>query len=105
MPTTRRYLAEINERAVRMASQLRAETGKKKGTIGRVVDQSGCGVESLRSWVKQEEIDLGEAAVCPRRRRSESVPDSAYNCPESASSPISATYSGSSYRLRRKASA
>ena len=42
-----------------MVRQLRKETGETKGTIGRVADQLGCGVESLRSWVKQDEVDRG----------------------------------------------
>ncbi len=58
-PTTRRYSGEFKERAVRMVGQLREETGERKGTIGRVADQLGCGVEP-RSWVKQDEIDRGE---------------------------------------------
>ncbi|MEE8375621.1 MAG: IS3 family transposase [Acidimicrobiia bacterium] len=60
VPTTRRYSLEFKERAVRMVRQLREETGERKGTVGRVADQLGCGVESLRSWVKQDEIDRGE---------------------------------------------
>ena len=59
-PTTRRYSAEFKERAVRMVRQLREETGEKKGAIGRVADQLGCGTESLRAWVKQDEINRGE---------------------------------------------
>ncbi len=58
--TSRRYSPEFKERAVRMVRQLREETGERKGTVGRVADQLGCGVESLRSWVKQDEIDRGE---------------------------------------------
>jgi transposase-like protein len=60
-PTTKRYPPEFKERAVRMVRQLRVETGQKHGTIQRVATQLGCGVESLRSWVKQDEIDAGEA--------------------------------------------
>ncbi len=52
--TSRRYSPEFKERAVRMVRQLWEET------VGRVADQLGCGVESLRSWVKQDEIDRGE---------------------------------------------
>ena len=34
-----------------MVRQLGEETGEEKGTVGRVADQLGCGVESLRSWI------------------------------------------------------
>ena len=59
-PTTRRYSPEFKERAVRMVCQLRAETGERHGTIQRVADQIGCGVESLCTRVNQAEIDAGE---------------------------------------------
>ena len=59
-PSTKRYPPEFKERAVRMVRQLRAETGQEHGTIQRVAEQLGCGVESLRTWVKQAGIDAGE---------------------------------------------
>ena len=58
-PTTRRYSPEEKARAVRLVRQLRKELGTKHGTIQRVADQIGCGVESLRIWVKQADIDDG----------------------------------------------
>jgi transposase len=59
-PSTKRYPPEFKQRAVRMVRQLRAETGQEHGTIQRVAEQLGCGVESLRTWVKQAGIDAGE---------------------------------------------
>lgn len=58
-PTTRRYSPEEKARAVRLVRQLRKELGHSHGTIRRVADQTGYGVESLRSWVKQADIDEG----------------------------------------------
>jgi len=58
-PTTRRYTPEEKARAVRLVRQLRKELGTSHGTIQRVADQIGCGVESLRTWVKQTDIDDG----------------------------------------------
>jgi transposase len=58
-PTTRRYSPEEKARAVRLVRQLRKELGTMHGTVRRVADQIGCGVESLRIWVKQADIDDG----------------------------------------------
>jgi transposase len=58
-PTTRRYSEAEKERAVRMVLQLRKELKTEHGTIKRVADQLGIGVESLRGWVKQHDIDAG----------------------------------------------
>ncbi len=73
-PTTRRYTPEEKGRAVRLVRQLRKELGTKHGTIQRVADQIGCGVESLRTWVKQADIDDGlddglDAGATPAEQR------------------------------------
>ena len=60
-PTTRRYSEAEKERAVRAVRQLRKELGTDHGTVKRVATQLGIGVESLRAWVKQADIDAGVA--------------------------------------------
>jgi transposase len=58
-PTTRRYSPEEKAQAVRLVRQLRRELGSEHGTVQRVADQLGYGVETVRTWVKQAEIDEG----------------------------------------------
>ena len=48
--------------AVRLVRQLRKELATSQGTVKRVAEQLGYGVESVRTWVKQDEINRGEAA-------------------------------------------
>ncbi len=62
-PTARRYSPEENAKAVRLVRQLRKELGASHGTIQRVADQIGCGVESLRTWVQQADIYEGVEPV------------------------------------------
>jgi len=58
-PTTRRYSSEEKAQAVRLVRQLRVELGTDHGTIQRVADQLGYGVETVRKWVKRADIDDG----------------------------------------------
>ena len=58
-PTTRRYSEEEKAQAVRLVRQLRRELGSEHGTVQRVADQLGYGVETVRKWVKRADVDEG----------------------------------------------
>ena len=60
--TQRRYALEEKENAVRLVRLRRAETGERHGSVKVVADQLGYGVESVRAWVKQADIDDGVTA-------------------------------------------
>src|SRR5579875_3403936 len=60
-PATRRYSPSEKQQAVRLVRQLRAELGTEHGTVKRVARQLGFGIESVRSWVRQADMDDGVA--------------------------------------------
>jgi transposase len=62
-PRPRRYPPELKERAVRMVLETIEENGGERyGVVTRVARQLGIGMESLRAWVAQAEIDGGRRA-------------------------------------------
>jgi transposase-like protein len=61
-PSTRRYTPDERAQAVRLVRQLREELGTDHGTVQRVARQLGYGVESVRAWVNQADIDDGQRA-------------------------------------------
>jgi transposase len=56
----KKYSDELRERAVRLVFQIRRETGRTQGVIPEVARKLGIGDQSLRTWVKQAEIDSGD---------------------------------------------
>ena len=68
-PTTRRYSEGEKDQAVRLVRQLRAELGTEHGTVQRVAEQLGYGVESVRTWVRERDVSDGLAGPDARRVR------------------------------------
>ena len=60
VPTHRRYTKAQRDQAVRLMRQIREETNERHGAVQRVARQLGFGVETVRKWVKQADIDAGE---------------------------------------------
>jgi len=58
-PITRRYTVEQKGQALRLVRKIRVESGQVHGVVQRVAAQLGYGVESVRSWVRQADIDGG----------------------------------------------
>jgi len=56
---------------VRLVRQLRAELGTEHGTVKRVADQLGYGVETVRKWVRQ--ADVGEGLKAGRSAEDEAL--------------------------------
>ena len=61
LPKGRRYTDQQKEQAVRLVLLARGE-GRGYAAVQRISDQLGYGVESVRQWVKQADIDAGAKA-------------------------------------------
>ena len=67
----KRYPVELKERAVKMVLELRRDDPGDHGVINRVSRQLGVGSESLRTWVKKSEVQMGLRAGMTESEREE----------------------------------
>ena len=59
MSVQKRYPKEVKERAVRMVFDHLGEYSSQWAAIGSISSKIGCTGETLRSWVRQAEVDQG----------------------------------------------
>ena len=81
--SARRYSEVEKAQAVRLVRALRAELGTDHGTVRRVADQLGFGVESVRKWVRQADIDDVALRLNTRPRKTLN-----YNTPAATLAPL-----------------
>src|SRR6266508_5723390 len=58
-PSSRRYPPEVKERAVQLVLTTMQQRGERHGVVTKIARQLDIGPETLRTWVRQAEIDNG----------------------------------------------
>jgi len=71
MEKTQQYSSELRERAVRMVREHQSEYPSQWAAISSIAAKIGCTAETLRKWVRRDEVDSGrrQGVTSEERRR------------------------------------
>ena len=59
--TSKRYPAELKDRAVRMVAEIRSEHGSEWAAVESVAQKLGIGTaQTVQNWVRRAEVDAGK---------------------------------------------
>ena len=59
--TSKRYPAELKDRAVRMVAEIRSEHGSEWAAVESVAEKLGIGTaQTVQHWVRRAEVDAGK---------------------------------------------
>ncbi len=59
--TSKRYPAELKDRAVRMVAEIRSEHGSEWAAVESVAEKLGIGTaQTVQNWVRRAEVDAGK---------------------------------------------
>ena len=62
---TRKYSAEVRERAVRMVQEHEGEYPTRWAAVESIAAKIGCAAQTLHDWTKKAEVDAGKRAGVP----------------------------------------
>jgi len=63
------YPAEVRERAVRLVFEAREKSGQPSGAVARIARELGVNAETLRTWVRNAEVDSRLVPGVPAEER------------------------------------
>ena len=59
--TSKRYPAELKDRAVRMVAEIRSEHGSEWAAVESVAEKFGIGTaQKVQNWVRRAQVDAGQ---------------------------------------------
>ena len=59
--TSKRYPAELKDRAIRMVAEIRSEHGSEWAAVASVAEKLGIGTaQTVQNWVRRAEVDAGK---------------------------------------------